>query len=71
MDAVLYKTYEYALQNALNKIIIDVNTYDYEICYHLMTDLHFKIDKTSLTLIMGDLDFYSKINGLIMFKTAT
>lgn len=71
LDAVLFKAYEYAASNGLNEILIDANTFDYDLCSHLIREHAFKIDKSSLTLIMGDLDFYSKMNGIVMFKTAT
>lgn len=71
IDAVLCTTYEYAISNGLNEVLIDINTFDYDLCSHLLKEHCFKIDKSSLTLIMGDLHFYSKMNGIVMFKTAT
>ncbi|MDP4177622.1 MAG: N-acetyltransferase [Bacillota bacterium] len=71
VDAVLCKTYEYAVSNGLSEIFIDINTFDYDLCSHLIKEHCFKIDRSSLTLIMGDLDFYSNMNGIVMFRTAT
>lgn len=71
IDALLNNMYSYAASNGLNKIFIDVNTVDYNICSHLMKNHGFAVDRSSLTLIMGDENFYSKINGLIMFRTVS
>ena len=71
IDEVLNSVYEYSSKKGYQQIFIDVNTVDSSICSHLLKHHGFKIDKPSLSLIMGEDNFYSNFNGLMLFKTVT
>jgi ribosomal protein S18 acetylase RimI-like enzyme len=71
INAVLIRTYKYCMENKLMRVTIDVSTIDYEVCSYLFKYHNFKVEKTSVTLIMGDESFYSNIKGLMCFKTVT
>lgn len=71
IDAVLHKIYEYNTLNGYDQLFIDINTVNDDICNYLLNNHGFKIDKTSLTLIMGDENFYHNINGVILFRTVS
>ena len=71
MNAILSSAYKYCAENQLMQVIIDVSTIDYKLCAYLFKEHGFKVEKTSVTLIMGDESFYSSIKGLMCFKTVT
>ena len=71
MNAVLSAAYKYCAENELMQVTIDVSTIDHKLCSYLFKQHNFRVEKTSVTLIMGDESFYSSINGLMCFKTVT
>jgi ribosomal protein S18 acetylase RimI-like enzyme len=71
IDQVLSSVYEYCSKKDYQQLSIEINTADSNICSYLLKNHGFKIDKPSVSLIMGDDDFYSDINGLMLFKTVT
>ncbi len=71
VEAVLITAYKYCADNELMEITIDVNTINHEICSFLLCNHNFRVEKTSVTLIMGDENFYSSINGIMCFKAVT
>ena len=71
VNAVLRKAYEYCAENALMQVALDVSTLNNKLCAYLFEEHGFRIEKTSLQLIMGDETFYSSLKGLLCFKTVT
>jgi len=71
VEAVLITACKYCADNELMEITIDVNTINHEICSFLLCNHNFRVEKTSVTLIMGDENFYSSINGIMSFKAVT
>lgn len=71
MNAILSTAYKYCAENELMQVTIDVSTLDHKLCSYLFKQHNFRVEKTSVTLIMGDESFYSSINGLMCFKTVT
>jgi len=71
MNSVLIYAYKYCVKNQLMQVTIDVSTIDHKICSYLLKQHNFKVEKTSVTLIMGEESFYSNIKGLMCFKTVT
>lgn len=71
MNGVLSGVYKYCAENQLMQVTIDISTIDHKLCSYLFKQHNFRVEKTSVTLIMGDESFYSSIKGLMCFKTVT
>jgi len=71
LDAVLNEIYKYSYDGGFSNVFIDVNTLNANICSHLLKNHYFQVDKSSVTLLIGNENFYSEINGLMLFRTVT
>lgn len=71
LNQVLNQLYEYGASKGYKQLFMDINTVYNDVCYYLLNEHNFKVDKSSLTLIMGDENFYNNINGLILFRTVS
>ncbi|WP_411681351.1 GNAT family N-acetyltransferase [Clostridium thailandense] len=70
IDSILDKCNSYVKEINYSSIFIDCNTYNYDICMHLLSTHGFKINKTQLTMIMDDEDYLNKYKGLVLCRWA-
>lgn len=70
VDSILKNCSSYAKEIGYSSIYIDCNTFNYDICMHLLSNHKFKIIKTQLIMIMGDEDYLNKYKGLVLCRWA-
>lgn len=68
IDSILKECTSYAQQINYKNIFIDCNTYNYDICKHLLSTHNFKIEKNQLILIMGNENYLNEYRGLILCR---
>lgn len=70
MDSIINTCIKYSKDSQYESISIDCNTYNTEICNYLMSNHNFKIEKTQVMMLMGEVNPFKNENIILLTRLA-
>lgn len=70
IDAIINSCIKYSQDIKYESISVDCNTYNTEICNYLMSKYNFKIEKTQVMMLMGEVNPFKNGNIILLTRLA-